>query len=210
MSRAKYVLTYTENTDAGDPASLTKNRFFCIKENAVAAMETAFIAVDNIMHFSDRTTDDMHYISRTETSIYVCDGIDTMSWAIEEIVAEDEARVREEPMSLAAAQKMQAEEGKGYGLVPITDPVGNDVDGVDDILVERPIEDSIPYTVIANVSLTMLSILKFFIQALLNPAKSISASILNLINWRAEKHDDKIERMDLYGFRLFAISPLAR
>lgn len=147
MFNAKYVLTYSENTDAGDPTSLVSTKFFCKKENAQSAMVAAFKATDDIMHYTGRESDDEHYISQTEDSIYVCDGMDSMSWAISEIKAEDAEMPLEEPMSLAEAQKMQSADGEVHGLVTasLSELVGSDIDEVDDILVGRLVDGGIPY-----------------------------------------------------------------
>lgn len=149
MCNPNFVLTYSENTDAGEPTSTVNNRFFCKKENAQAAMEAAFQKVDAIMGFTQRKTDDEHYISRTEDSIYVCDGMDSMFWTIAEIKAEDTASPLEAPMPLKAAKEMQEKEGRVHGLVKasLMELILNDIDEVDDILVSRLVEGGIPYMV---------------------------------------------------------------
>lgn len=87
-----YSLIYCENTDNGNPVNSTKVRFFCKKKNAQKAMSDAFDKTDAIMHYSEMETDDEHYIDRSEDSITVHCGMDSMRWEIIESVPEDASK----------------------------------------------------------------------------------------------------------------------
>lgn len=84
-----YILVYCENTDAGDPIDSVNIRCFSKKENAQKAMEDAYQKTDAIMHYSDMTQDDEHYVERSEDSITVHDGMDSLRWEIMEAKPED-------------------------------------------------------------------------------------------------------------------------
>lgn len=85
-----YILVYCENTDAGDPIDSVNIRFFKKKENAQKAMEDAYKATDAIMHYSDMEGNDEHYVERSEDSITVHDGIDSLRWEVLEAKPEDD------------------------------------------------------------------------------------------------------------------------
>lgn len=85
-----YALIQTENSDAGEPTSLTEIQFFFRKENAVSAMEESFRNANEIMHWTDMTEDDDHFIDHSVYEIYVHSGIDCFRWEIREIRMEDE------------------------------------------------------------------------------------------------------------------------
>lgn len=86
-----YAMIQTENSDAGEPTSLIDIQFFFRKENAVSTMEESFRNANAIMHWTDITEDDDHYIERSVYGIYVCSGMDYFRWEIREIRMEDEA-----------------------------------------------------------------------------------------------------------------------
>lgn len=84
-----YILVYCENTDAGDPIDSVNIRCFSKKENARRAMEDAYQKTDAIMHYSDMGENDEHYVERSEDSITVHDGMDSLRWEIMEVKPED-------------------------------------------------------------------------------------------------------------------------
>lgn len=113
--KAKYVLTYSENTDAGDPTASVKTRFFSAKAAALEAMNTDVQRSDNILHFTEMAKDDEHFISRTEMSCYVVNGYDTMRWEVNEVNVEDDplsdTPVLETPLTWCEALAIQEKNG---------------------------------------------------------------------------------------------------
>jgi len=112
---ANYVLTYSENTDAGDPTASVKNRFFYSKESALEAMNKDVQKTDAILHFTEMLKDDEHYISKTDTSYYVVNGCDTMRWDVNEVEVEDHPLagipVQKGSMTYDEAIEIQEKEG---------------------------------------------------------------------------------------------------
>lgn len=113
--KAKYVMTYSENTDTGDPTASVKNRFFSAKAAALDAMNKDVQKADDILHFTEMTEDDEHYISKTETSCYVVNGFDTMRWEVNEVNVEDDplsnTPVLTKPLTWREALAIQEDKG---------------------------------------------------------------------------------------------------
>lgn len=105
-----FVLTYAENTDAGDPINSVSVNLYLSLEQAQAVMLDAYQKVDAIMHYEEMQRDDEHEVSRTDTSIYVRNGIDTLRWSIEEQEVHG-TEVLMDPMSASEALEMQQETG---------------------------------------------------------------------------------------------------
>lgn len=120
---AKYVLTYSENTDAGDPTSSVSNRFFGSRDAALAALEESIQNSDNILHFLEMNEDDEHYISRSETSCFVVNGLDTMRWEVNEVKVEDKPAEDDTVIyrPLLCSEALHSQETKGYiaRLIPM-------------------------------------------------------------------------------------------
>lgn len=90
-----YILVYCENTDAGDPIDSVNIRCFSKKENAQRAMEEAYQKTDAILHYSDMEEDDDNYVVRSEDSITVHSGMDSIRWEVLEAIPEDTEELHE-------------------------------------------------------------------------------------------------------------------
>lgn len=84
-----FALLYSENTDMSNPTSAATVRFFNSLKNAQSAMEFGFQQTNNILHLTEMTPDDDHYVCQTEQFIEVCNGADSMRWEIKRCIPED-------------------------------------------------------------------------------------------------------------------------
>lgn len=87
---ARFVLTYSENSDSFEPSS--RNRYFLTLAAAQRAMSEDVEREKEVLSFPDTSEeeDESNYFSQTDMSYYVRMGNDTYSWEINEIpVPED-------------------------------------------------------------------------------------------------------------------------
>lgn len=137
-----FVLTYAENTDAGDPINFVSVNLYLSLEQAQAVMLDAYQKVDAIMHYEEMQKDDEHEVSRTDTSIYVRNGIDTLRWSIEEQEVHG-TEVLMDPMSASEALEMQQKTGSVTAHIAIPKGcLGWDQEELLDAIADRLVEGS--------------------------------------------------------------------
>lgn len=126
-----FALTYSENTDCGDPTNSMSCNLYLDLADAQKVMEDAYQKVDAIMHYSEMEQDDEHEVSKTETSIYVRNGIDSLRWSIEGLEVHG-TEVLEEPLTPSETLQMQKETGYTVDGKVISWKASDDLDKIND------------------------------------------------------------------------------
>lgn len=135
-----FVLTYAENTDVGDPVYSIATSLYLSREEARAVMMDSYQKVDAIMHYEDMQKDDEHEVSKTDDSIFVRNGIDSVRWFIEEKELHGTEPLTE-PMSPSEALEMQEKSGSVTANISISKGcLGWDQEELLDAIADRLVE----------------------------------------------------------------------